>query len=105
MLTRKDVAEASDVLTEMAAATAQDLAEGDVAGEEDFSGQLIGRCKEKLHNRRTATARWRVGATVTEAGAVRPSLPFAFQPGKPDPKVAITKNRRRELTCLWFFTS
>jgi hypothetical protein len=79
MLTDEDVIEVSEVLAEMAAATAADLSEGDVAGEEDFSGQLIGRCKGKLQNYRTPNARWRVGATVTEAedGPPIPSVRFS----------------------------
>jgi hypothetical protein len=40
MPSKEDIILAADTLAEAAGATAQDLAREDVAGEEDFSGQL-----------------------------------------------------------------
>jgi hypothetical protein len=75
MLTNEDINLLSHALVQATEATAHDLALDDVAGEEDFSGQLIGRCKQKLEDLH-AHARWRVAAAITEAddGPARPSI-------------------------------
>jgi hypothetical protein len=84
MLSQEDIAIATEVLAQAAEATARDLAADDVAGEEDFSGQLIGRCKQKLEDLHTPNARWRVAAAITEAddGPARPSIRFSARQTK-----------------------
>jgi hypothetical protein len=78
MLSHEDIVLATEVLVQATKATARDLASDDVAGEEDFSGQLIGRFKQKLEDLHTPNARWRVAAAITEAedGLARPSIRF-----------------------------
>jgi hypothetical protein len=50
MLDDLDIQLAIRALMDAADATARDFASKDVAGEEDFSGQLIGRFKGKIEN-------------------------------------------------------
>ncbi|MCS3895148.1 hypothetical protein M2171_004281 [Bradyrhizobium japonicum USDA 38] len=60
-------------------ATAGDIAAGDVAGEEDFTGQMLGRCKERLGSLTDHSIRWQTVATITEEkdGPPRPSVRFS----------------------------
>jgi hypothetical protein len=76
MLSREDIMLAANELSTATDATTRDLAHGDVAGEEDFTGQLIGRCKQKLEDLKMPHARWGVAAILTEAddGPARPSV-------------------------------
>src|SRR5690348_10873097 len=79
VISHDDIDKAAEALMGVAAATAHDLAMGDVGGEEDFSGQLIGRCKQKLEDLHTSNVRWSVGAAVTESedGPAQPSVRFS----------------------------
>jgi hypothetical protein len=84
MLSNEDIVAATKALVQATKATASDLAVGDVAGEEDFSGQLIGRCKQKLEDLHTPNARWQVAASITEAddGPARPSIRLSVRQTK-----------------------
>jgi|SRR5712672_150532 len=64
MLGIEDIDIAVGALKEAAAATARDFGAEDVAGEEDFSGQLIGRLKGTIDFLKTPHARWHVGAAI-----------------------------------------
>jgi hypothetical protein len=67
MLLTDDILAAATALVDSATATAKDLEIEDVAGEEDFTGQMIGRLKEKFQNLKSPNARWLVGAAITQA--------------------------------------
>lgn len=79
MLSNEDIFLATRALNEAADAAARDYAYEDISGEEDFSGQLIGRFKGQVEQLRTPHARWRVAAAVTEAvdGPAIPSVRFS----------------------------
>lgn len=76
MLPFNDIISAANVLTEAMNDVALDLAVDDVADEEDFSGQLIGRWKERLSAMETEGSRWNVKASITEQldGPALPSV-------------------------------
>lgn len=59
--------------------TAADLALDGVADEEDFTGQMIGRCKDRLIGLTDPSVHWKTVAALTEHddGAARPSIRFS----------------------------
>src|SRR5437899_950139 len=79
MLNHDDIIAAANIFKKATKSTSEDYAHGDVAGEEDFSGQLIGRLKGKFEEFETPSVRWSVGATVTEAadGPLLPTVRFS----------------------------
>ncbi len=78
MLDDEDIAIAAEAFTDAINATAKDFAHDGVAGEVDFSGQLIGQLKARLSAIDTPKVEWRVGAIVTESedGPATPSVRF-----------------------------
>lgn len=66
MLTREDIELAAQTMVRAAEDTARDFALGDVGGEEDFSGQLIGRIKSRVEDLRTPNANWRASSVIEE---------------------------------------
>ena len=63
MLNIKDITIASSALQE---AAAKDFAAEDIAGEGDFSGQLIGRFKGRIETLKTPNVHWHVAAAITD---------------------------------------
>jgi hypothetical protein len=85
MLDEEEIATAAEAFTDAIEATASDLAHDGVAGEVDFSGQLIGQLKARLSTIDTPKTKWRVGAVVTERedGPATPSVRFQARQTSP----------------------
>jgi hypothetical protein len=69
MLNIDDITIATNALKEAADAAARDFAAEDIVGEEDFSGQLVGRFKSRIETLKTPHVCWRVAAAITEDDA------------------------------------
>jgi hypothetical protein len=79
MLNPDEIMLAARAINEAVEATARDFAVDDVAGEEDFTGQLLGRCKATMEHLDTPGTYWRVAATIQERedGPPIPSVRFS----------------------------
>src|SRR3954469_12563886 len=78
MLNEEELNAAAEVFIDAIEATASEYAHDGVAGEVDFSGQLIGQLKARFSALKTPGVTWRVGAVATERedGPATPSVRF-----------------------------
>jgi len=79
MLEPNDIEKATNVFVEACSAVAREFAHDGVAGEEDFSGQLVGWLKAQFSGLKTESSRWSIGGAITEAqdGPAIPSIRFS----------------------------
>src|SRR5437879_6079924 len=79
MLADQIIMAAADAFGSALDDTAADLAIGDIADEEDFTGQMIARCKERLAGLTDDLVHWKTVAAITEKddGPPRPSIRFS----------------------------
>jgi hypothetical protein len=85
MLDYDDVKAASAVFVEALNATASELGHDGVAGEVDFSGQMLGQLKARFSSLKTPSTNWRVGAVISEHedGPAIPSVRFQARQTSP----------------------